>query len=41
LESLLFAFRPFPLAILAGEVVQGSGFIREMGDEDAVKVAEA
>jgi hypothetical protein len=29
------------LAVLAGEVVQGSGFIREVGDENSVKVAEA
>jgi hypothetical protein len=41
LEGLLFAFRPLPLAVLAGEVVQGLRFIREMGDEDSVKVAEA
>jgi hypothetical protein len=27
LESLLLAFRPLPLAVLAGKVVQGSGFI--------------
>jgi hypothetical protein len=36
LEGLLFMFRPFPLVILACEVVQGSGFIREMRDEDVV-----
>ena len=41
LEGLLFTFRPFPLAVLAGEVVQGSGFIREVRDEYSVEVAEA